>query len=205
MKFLDIKTLVAIGSVTLLLNACGTTAHRIDPDSNNSLITVGDINVKDWQIAAQKGINSLLASGVLNRDDGRKTIVMVSTVKNSTNQHINTRILTDKIRQAILHSGKALTTTAVGGNGADDQATRQVRELENDDLFNQKTVQKHETAIAPDMSLSGEIVQQYTEEGRQRESYFVFHMALTNLKNGLAMWEENIEIVKQDEKPLIGW
>jgi len=205
MKFLDIKTLVAIVSVTLLLNACGTTAHRIDPDSNNSLITVGDINVKDWQIAAQKGINSLLASGVLNRDDGRKTIVMVSTVKNSTNQHINTRILTDKIRQAILHSGKALTTTAVGGNGADDQATRQVRELENDDLFNQKTVQKHETAIAPDMSLSGEIVQQYTEEGRQHESYFVFHMALTNLKNGLAMWEENIEIVKQDEKPLIGW
>jgi len=85
MKFLDIKTLVAIVSVTLLLNACGTTAHRIDPDSNNSLITVGDINVKDWQIAAQKGINSLLASGVLNRDDGRKTIVMVSTVKNSTN------------------------------------------------------------------------------------------------------------------------
>jgi uncharacterized protein (TIGR02722 family) len=205
MKYLNIRTSLVFAFAALLLSACGTTAHRIDPDSNSSLITVNEINVKDWQIAAQKGINSLLASGVLDRNDGRKTIVMVSTVKNSTSQHINTRILTDKIRQAILRSGKALTTTAVGGNGADDQATRQVRKLENDDLFNQKTVQKHETAIAPDMSLSGEIVQQYTEEGRKRESYFVFHMALTDLKTGLAMWEENIEIVKQDEKPLIGW
>jgi len=201
----NIKVLSLLFSTVIILNACGTDAHRIDPDSNNSLITVHDINVKDWQIAAQKGVNSLLASGVLNQENGRKTIVMVSTIKNSTTQHINTRILTDKIRQAILHSGKALTTTAVGGKGADDSATRQVRKLENDDLFNQKTVQEHETAIAPDMSLSGEIVQQNTETGRKRESYFVFHMALTDLKTGLALWEENIEIVKQDEKPLVGW
>ncbi len=189
----------------IILTGCNPSTRRIDASSNEGLVTVDDVNFKDWQIAAEKGINSLLASGVLNRTDSRKTIIMVSTVKNSTSQHIDTRILTDKIRQALLRSGKALTTTAVGGNGPDDKASKQVRRLEDDDMFNQDTVQKAGTAIAPDMSLSGEIVQQQAELGRVRESYFFFHMALTDLTTGLAMWEENVEIAKQAKKPVFGW
>lgn len=198
-------TLLGITLISLFLSGCSPSTRRIDATGTEGLVTVDDINFKDWQIAAEKGIGSLLASGVLNRPDGRKTIMMVSTVKNSTNEHINTRILTDKIRQALLRSGKALTTTAIGGNGPDDMASKQVRRLEDDDMFNQDTVQKAGTAIAPDMSFSGEIVQQQASSGRVRESYFFFHMALTDLKTGLAIWEENVEIAKQKSKSLIGW
>jgi penicillin-binding protein activator len=197
--------LIGLAGAAILFTGCGTTAHRIDPSGNRGLTTVNEVNFKDWQIAAEKGIRSLLASGVLNRPDGRKSILMISTVKNSTTQHINTRILTDKIRQALLRSGKALTTTAVGANGPEDKASKQVRKLEDDDMFNQATVQKAGTAIAPDMSLAGEIVQQRTTSGRMRESYFFFHMTLTDLKTGLAVWEDNVEIAKQAEKPLMGW
>jgi uncharacterized protein (TIGR02722 family) len=150
-------SVMMIGCTTALLMGCGSSARRIDATGNEGIVSVNEVNFKDWQIAAEKGINSLLASGVLSRMDGRKTILMISTVKNSTTQHINTRILTDKIRQAILRSGKALTTTAVGGNGADDMASKQVRRLEEDDMFNQATVQKAGTAIAPDMSFSYEL------------------------------------------------
>lgn len=200
-------TLSILGLIltTFLLTGCGSSTRRIDATSNQGLVTVDDINFKDWQIAAEKGTNSLLASGVLSRSDGRKTIIMVSTIKNSTSQHINTRILTDKIRQSLLRSGKAITTTAVGGNGPDDKASKQVRRLEDDDMFNQATVQKAGTAIAPDMSLSGEIVQERVSSGRARESYFFFHMAVTDLKTGLAVWEDNVEIAKQDKKSLVGW
>ncbi len=196
---------VALTGLGLIVGGCGTDPHRIDPSGNRGLTTVDDINFKDWQITATKAINSLLASGVLSRKDGRKTILMISTVKNSTSQHINTRILTDKMRQAILRSGKALTTTAVSGSGAEDKATRQVRKLENDDLFDQSTVKKHGTAIAPDMSLAGEIVQQKTQLGRKTESYFFFHLTLTDLKTGLAVWEDNFEVAKQAKKPVFGW
>jgi uncharacterized protein (TIGR02722 family) len=199
--------LLASGMIgaTVLLNGCGTDPHRIDPSGNRGLVTVDDINFKDWQITATKAINSLLASGVLSRQDGRKMILMISTIKNSTSQHINTRILTDKMRQAVLRSGKALTTTAISGTGAEDKATRQVRKLENDDMFNQATVQKNGTAIAPDMSLAGEIIQQKTTLGRKSESYFFFHLTLTDLKTGLAVWEDNFEVAKQAKKPVFGW
>ena len=176
--------------------------HRIDPAGDQTLTSTHRIDVKDWQTAALKSIDSLLASGALNRADGRKTIVMVGEVKNNTSTPVNTRILTDKIRQAILRSGKAVTTTAVGAKGAEEAAVRQVRELENDDLFNQATVQKRGTVIAPDMSLSGEIVQQSNRVGRVEESYFFFHVVMTDLATGLAVWEDNVEIGKQETKSI---
>jgi len=200
-----ILSLIGITSAAIFLTACGISPQRIDATGNEGIVSIDQVNFKDWQIAAEKGITSLLESGVLNRSDGRKSILMISTVKNSTTQHINTRILTDKIRQALLRSGKALTTTAVGGNGPDDAASKQVRRLEEDDMFNQSTVQKAGTAIAPDMSLSGEIVQQKTTQGRVSESYFFFHMAITDLTTGLAVWEDNVEIAKQGKKPVFGW
>ena len=166
----------AAAAALLLGYGCAVAPHRIDPAGDQTLTSTHRIDVKDWQTAALKSIDSLLASGALNRADGRKTIVMVGEVKNNTSTPVNTRILTDKIRQAILRSGKAVTTTAVGAKGAEEAAVRQVRELENDDLFNQATVQKRGTVIAPDMSLS--------------------------LATGLAVWEDNVEIGKQETKSI---
>jgi hypothetical protein len=99
----------------------------------------------------------------------------------------------------------AMTTTAVSARGAEDKATRQVRKLENDDMFNQSTVQKSGTAIAPDMSLAGEIIQEKTSQGRLKQSYFFFHLTLTDLKTGLAVWEDNVEIAKQSKRAFVGW
>lgn len=192
-------------SMLTFICGCGTGPHYVDPTSNDTLVTTDDVNVKDWQMAAQKAINSLLASGRLKRQDGRRTILMISDVRNETSQHIDTDILTTKIREAVLNSGQAMTTTAVGAKGAEDKATRQVRRLRDDPMFNQKTVQKDGTAIAPDMSLAGKIIQQKAKYGRQRQSYFYFHLTLTDLKTGLAVWEKNIEVVKQEKKNLFGY
>lgn len=205
MKKTSLGLMLALAGSGLLLTGCGSDPVRIDTASNQGLTTIDDINFKDWQIAAEKGVNSLLQSGVLKRADGRKSVVMVSIVKNSTTQHINTNILTDKIRQAILRSGQAVTTTAVGGNGPEDKASRQVRDLQDDEMFNQKTVQQNGTAIAPDMSLAGEIIQQQTSKGRTSESYFFIHMTMTDLKTGLAVWEDNVELAKQGTRPVFGW
>jgi len=79
-----------------------------------------------------------------------------------------------------------------------------VRELQNDEMFNQQTVKKMGTAIAPDYSLAGEITQQRTRQGRERESYFQFHLTLTNLETGLAEWEDIVEVAKQGTRPLMG-
>ncbi len=205
MKFKGI-ILSATASLGLMLAAgCGSGPVRIDPQSNQGLTTVDELNFKDFQVAAEKLTNSMLQSGVLKRTDNRKTILMISIIKNKTQQHLDANLLTDKIRKAVLRSGLALTTTAVGGNGPEDRATREVRKLQDDPMFNQKTVPKDGTVIAPDMSLAGEVIQKRTTQGRTSESYFYIHMTLTNLKTGLAEWEDDQEVAKQETKAVFGW
>ena len=139
----------------------------------------------------------MLESGALKRADGRKNVVMISRIRNYTLQHLDSRLLTAKMRQAILASGQAIVTSAIGNSSNIDLAVRRIRDKEYDDLFDQSTVQKRGTVIAPDLSLSGSITQQTTVQGRTEESYFVFHLVLTDLKTGLALWENNVEIAKQ--------
>jgi len=200
------KNVFALLLVSMFFAGCGSVApHRIDPEGNQGLTTVNELNFKDWQMGASKCINSLLQSGVLDKSDGTKAILMISTIKNSTLQHVNVHQLTKDIRIALLRSGKAITTTAVSAGGAEDKATRQVRELRDDEMFNQRTVKKMGTAIAPDFSLSGEILQQRTVQGRTEESYFEIQLSLTDLNTGLAVWEDKKRIAKQGTRPALGF
>ena len=181
----------------VLMTSCGTTARMIEIGSDEDLTTISSIDPRDWQKAAADSISAMLESGALKRADGRKNVVMISRIRNYTLQHLDSRLLTAKMRQAILVSGQAIVTSAIGNSSNIDRAVRRIRDKEYDDLFDQSTVQKRGTVIAPDLSLSGSITQQTTVQGRTEESYFVFHLVLTDLKTGLALWENNVEIAKQ--------
>ena len=56
----------------------------------------------------------------------------------------------------------------------------------------------------PDMSLSGEVIQKRTSQGRTSESYFYINLKLTDLKTGLAVWEDDKEVAKQETKAVFG-
>ncbi|NOY75462.1 MAG: penicillin-binding protein activator LpoB [Kiritimatiellaeota bacterium] len=203
---MNVKKVVLLVLTALGLAGCsGTPPHRIDPEGDSGLITVNELNFKDWQMASAKCVNSLLQSTALKTEDGHKPVIMISTIKNSTMQHINVNLLTQDIRVALLRSGKAITTTAVGANGAEDKATRQVRALRNDPMFNRKTVKKMGRVVAPDFSLAGEVIQQKTVQGNTEESYFTIHLTLTDLDKGLAVWEDSVRIAKQGSIPSVGF
>ena len=186
----------------VLMTSCGTTARMIEIGSDEDLTTISSIDPRDWQKAAADSISAMLESGALKRADGRKNVVMISRIRNYTLQHLDSRLLTAKMRQAILASGQAIVTSAIGNSSNIDLAVRRIRDKEYDDLFDQSTVQKRGTVIAPDLSLSGSITQQTMVQGRTEESYFVFHLVLTDLKTGLALWENNVEIAKQGTRSI---
>ena len=177
----------------------------IDPGSNEGITTIRSIDIHDWGAAAEKSINSLLSSGVLDSGTDKKSVVMVSHIINATTEHIDTDLLIKKIRIALNQSGKVLITTAVGVGGPEDDASMAVRDLRSDSEFNQETVQNKGNLIAPNYSLSGKIIQLNTKAGRQKQSAFSFQLALTQLKTGLALWEDEVQIVKKGKKAGVGW
>lgn len=196
---------VAAPALVLVLAAsgCGSDAHYIDPGGEEALVTVSAVDPAEWSRVAATAAESLVGSGALKRTDGMAPVVMIGRIRNYTLLHLETGILTNKLRQAILASGQATVTSAVGYGGNVDFSVRRIRDKELDDLFNHSTVVKRGTVIAPNFSLAGMIIQQNAVSGRTEESYYMFHLTLTDLATGVAVWEKNVDFAKQATRPIL--
>lgn len=199
-----LKTLGLL-ALFLLLTGCATTPMRVDP-ANDQAPTVMGLDYRDFEEAATDMIESLLRSGALNHPDGARYVLTVSNVTNDTMQRIDTDQLVKKIRVALLNSGKAVITTAVGGNGAEDEMSFQARQLRQNQEFDQSRVAGQGRMIAPDFSLSGKIIQRNNTVNRwttQVDYYFM--LSLTDIETGLAYWEDETPIIKRGSSRTVTW
>ena len=193
----------------MLALGCAT-AKYVDHNGRDSVVNVSQINTQDWIRAADELTQSLLLSGTLGSVAGKTKVLMIGRIKNNTSQHIDTDSLMKKIRVALNKGGRALTTTAVGLDGPEDESSKAVRELRADDEFNQATIPDKGNLVSPDYSLSGKIIQNNARARRGllptiKQSEFAFQLSLTDLKTGLAVWEEEKLIVKQGSRAAVGW
>ncbi|QOY51305.1 penicillin-binding protein activator LpoB [Candidatus Sulfurimonas baltica] len=201
-----IRWTIILGAVGLLFSGCATKTTNIDINNDKGDAVMG-LDYRDFQGAAQDMIESLLASGAVNKPNGERYVLVVSRIINDTMQHIDTDQLVKKIRVGLLRSGKVVVTTAVGANGAEDTMAMKTRkELRGDDEFNQKTVAGKGSMIAPDLSLSGKILQRNisVDKSTQRVEYY-FQMSLTDIKTGLAFWEDERIIGKRGSNKSVAW
>ena len=200
------KTLKYIAASILPVITIGcASAKYIDQNGQNSIVNVDQINTQDWIYAADQLTESLILSGTIQSVAGKPKVLMIGRIKNNTATHIDTDSLMKKIRVSLNKSGRALTTTAVGLDGPEDASSKAIRELRADDEFNQSTIPSKGNLISPDYSLSGKIIQNSSRAGRIKQSEFAFQLSLTDLKTGLAIWEEEKLIVKQGARPAVGW
>ena len=188
-----------------LMSGCADKTERIDINNDKGDQVMG-LDYRDFNQAAAEAVQSMLKSGALDKKGGDRYVLAISRVTNDTMQHIDTDQLIKKIRVELLQSGKVVVTTAVSANGAEDQMSKQARELRNDDEFNQRTVQEKGQMIAPDMSLSGKILQRNVamDDGKQQVEYY-FMLSLTEIKTGLAWWEGETIIGKRGSGKSVTW
>lgn len=205
----NLKLAVVCGVAFLIAGCAGTTPQYVGGGASmaqkQTPQTMG-IDRQDFEKAAEEAVNSLLGAGALNKPGGGRYVVAMGRLKNDTTQRIDTDMLTKKIRIAMLQSGKAVITTAVGAGGAEDSMTHDVRELRNNQEFKQNTVAKKGAIIAPDMSLGGKIIQRVasTADSKQLVEYY-FQLTLTHLESGLAFWEGETIIGKMGSNDTVTW
>jgi len=188
-----------------LMSGCADKTQRIDIHHDTGDQVMG-LDYRDFNQAAAEAVQSMLKSGALNKKGGDRYILAISRVTNDTMQHIDTDQLIKKIRIELLQSGKVVVTTAVGIDGAEDEMSSKARELRQNDEFNQRTVQKKGQLVAPDMSLSGKILQRNIsmDDGKQQVEYY-FMLSLTEIKTGLAWWEGETIIGKRGSGKSVAW
>ncbi|MCH2111368.1 MAG: hypothetical protein MK213_00800 [Planctomycetes bacterium] len=192
------------------LAACSSTT-TFDPDAGG-LRTVDKANYGDFEQAAGSLIESMLTSGALTEpnlskhEDGR-IILGLEDIDNMTASNLQPKVLTDKVRIALNKTGRVLTTTAVkfGRGGPEDTSTAEVRELGSmAPMFEQNAYANARTVVLPDLSLSGSIIQMSASENRTKETVLIFKLTLTDLRTGLAIWEDEAPVGKRRTKTIFG-
>ncbi|MCW7551417.1 penicillin-binding protein activator LpoB [Endozoicomonas gorgoniicola] len=208
---MKIKVMAGAILASVMLTGCATKTYYVDQNTGQTTKqeTVAGLNYRDFSDAADEMVQSMLNNPRLrhpNADKGAVYVMAISSIINDTTQRIDTDQLTKKIRVDLLNSGRFLTTTAIGLNGAEDEMTEKVRALKNSKLVNQQTVKGNNKVIAPDFSLSGKIIQRnFTLSKSEQEINYYLQMTLTNLENGLAYWEGEVPIVKKGDGRSVSW
>ncbi len=191
---------------TVLLTACATPTTVVNvPGSTDSVSPYADqgettlgLDYRDFQYASGRAVESFLANPLSSKPNSNAPWIMaLGRIINDTTLNIDTSQLTKKIRIELLNSGRVIVTTAVSAGGPEESLVADVRKLADSELFNKKTVAKQGTVIAPDLSLSGKIIQRTTTAGNKQRVDYYFQLTMTNLETGLAYWEFEEVIAKQ--------
>ncbi|NCC04899.1 MAG: penicillin-binding protein activator LpoB [Proteobacteria bacterium] len=188
----------------LFLAGCVSSTRYVDVNNDPSIVT-SSIDENDFKQAASEAVTSMLNSGAINKNSGGRYVLAISTITNDTMQRIDVDMLIKKIRIDLLQSGKVVVTTAVRAGGPEDSMSMQARELRKSEEFNQNTVAAKGQMIAPDLSLSGKIIQRNTSgKGGQRIDYY-FQLTLTDINSGLAFWEGETVVAKMTSNSSAAW
>lgn len=199
-----LKKAIVLSASVLVLAGCATPTRYVDPAADNGPVAM-TMDYRDFEKAATDAVEGMIASGAVSNPNGGRYIMVISRVTNDTMQRIDTDQLTKKIRVALLRSGKVVTTTAVGLNGAEDEMTMRARQLRNSEEFDQSGVQKKGTLQAPDLSLSGKILQRNQRVGDEQQVEYYIQLSLTDLATGLALWEGETPIIKRGSIDSVSW
>lgn len=177
----------------------GTSVTAVDPKANN-IINASQISPGEWSQAADKLINSLLTSGVLDRAPELPSIMGISRIVNNTQQQVDTDALVKKLRVALNQSGKVITTTTIGlGGKAEDPLAKEAAEY-NAAMSGEKVVTK-----MPYWTLSGKLLEDRISQGNNTQVTYTFQLSLTQVKTGLAMWEADEQIAKVAKRSSVGF
>ncbi|EEO24099.1 MULTISPECIES: penicillin-binding protein activator LpoB [Helicobacter] len=195
---------VVTSVVALSIVGCGGKVSYVDTQDSVEYTSAG-IDYHDIEAAVHKSVQSLLNSEYVMSLE-KKQVLAISDVVNDTMQQVDVRGLTSKVARAMRKSGKFQLTNAISGSGGQtDNMIYNARDLRDNDEFNQYTTTEKGTLIAPNLSLSGIIVQKNTKVGKKQRVDYSFTLTLTNIKTGMVEWDENTHIIKVAPNSKVSW
>lgn len=184
---------------TVALTACASKTVLID-NENDSTDRASALEGRDFESVANKMIEDMLEMGTLSKPNGQPYILIISRVENDTMQRIDVDELTKSIRIALMKSGKVRVSTF-----KEDDMVMASKQLRKSKEFNQAGVRKAGSLAAPELSLSGKISQrEFIVSGKKRIEYR-FALSITDLRNGLTVWEGEEKIKKLADKNAVTW
>ena len=227
--------LSAVCGAASILAGCSTESHYVDAtDTTIAVKNKNRMSSSDWVVITQDAGNALLSSPLFEeylqaykidaeaamkeaeaageklttreKISAMKPLLMLSGIQNNTSEHIDSKLLTERLREILFNSGKVRFTTYAAGEGQSiDAATAQARELSKDPNVKKRTAMKKNSVHAYDLSLGGVIIKQTAQSGRENEMSYTFSLTLTDSSTGEGVWTYTKEIKRQHTQGGFSW
>lgn len=190
---------VALLFFSLVLSSCGPKAFtKGEYDDPEKVILLDDKwNENDMQLVSNRLVSSLVGSTIIQGEKERP-LVMITQVKNRTSEHIDVKMLTNKVRTAVIKSGKFRFS---------DRDTRDELKEEYDyqssKYVDQTTAAKIGRQIGVKYIINGDISSNVQQVGRDKVIYYKVTLNLINVETNVIEWADDTEIRKIYRKKTI--
>jgi uncharacterized protein (TIGR02722 family) len=179
-----------------LMTGCAARTEYGDATAQETLTI--DFGSTDLQMIAEKMVRSLLSSPIVNQ--GKLPVVQVSQIRNKTDEHIDTKAITDKIRTTLVQSGKV---RFVAGD-IRDEIIQELEYQKGSGYVDEATRKRIGKLIGADYLLMGDFTSIRKKAGRKEDLYYLFTLNLVSVETGLIKWSDQKEIRKSEKRPLFG-
>lgn len=181
--------------------SCGSkqfTQGKYD-DMNEERLLDDQFNESDMKRIADTMVESLTQSQVIGNVK-KPPVVLVTLVKNKTAEHIDMKSMTDKIRTALIKSGKFRFTE----KEVREEIAGELEYQEESGYVDASTARKKGKQIGADYFLTGEITTRIQEVGKKKYIYYKANMNLVNIDTGIIDWSDEKELRKFYQKRSVG-
>ncbi len=195
----SVALLFAVTSLLFTLSSCGRRYAKGKYIPAGEVILRSDKFVEaDLQMIAEKLTGSLLSQDdILN--SGKPTVLM-SLMVNDTDEHIDMKSLSDKIRTLLFKSKKMKFI-----NETLRPTVKEEIEYEEGDFVDPQTAKRRGHQVGADYLVSGSISSIKQPVGRQEVVYYKVTLELTDLSTNIIAWTDEIEIKKLFRKRATGF
>lgn len=158
----------------------------------------------DFEYAAKEAVDQFLQSPWYNNGKNRRWVVYMGEVMNDSTSGVNTRSMTDRMRQYMTRSANFVFSAAVGSEAS--RGVSAYRQLDRSAMFDQRSGASG-LAIKPDLEMSGAIrsaTRVSADRSRQALEY-EFSFRVVELGSGLEIFQAFIPINKSGSNRNFAW
>lgn len=193
------KICLFILSISIILfsscssNRAFTKGEYTDPER---VILLDDrFNESDMKILADALVKSLEEHPIV-ASKAKIPVFFVERVTNSTSEHIDMDSLTDKIKTALIKTGKV----AFHDKEQRSVLTEEYEYQTKSGNVNQSTAKQKGSQIGSDYVMSGNFSSIIQEVGNKKVIYYKLNLKATDIKTGLISWSDEKELKKLYKK-----
>ena len=177
--------LALILSVASVLTGCvSSTVERVDFDSQQDLS--GYWNDTDARIVSNDLAEQLTDSSWYNRfiqENDRKPVIIIGSIRNNTDEHINTSIISKKLEISLINTGKVLSV-------ANSSERKEIRDERDDQQINASidSAKNIGNETAADFMLRGDIKTIVDSDGLKSVRTYFITAELVDIETNTKIW-----------------